>query len=203
MSIEPGQRVQDLETPQLLIDLDIVDANLDRLFRACREKGIDVRVHFKSLKCSGLARYIADHGGKSFLCAKLNEAEVLADAGLTDILIANQIIGEIKLRRLAQLARRAQIRVCVDDTGNVEQMARIDASCQQRIALQVGGLAIIVGGDAHVADEHVRKTGLSRFSYALPLRYCFPHRISGGSVGRMGGCNRPDAKQLFPDTAPE
>ena len=53
-----------------------------------------VRVHFKSLKCAGLARYIAERGANGFLCAKLSEAEVLADAGLTDILIANQKIGK-------------------------------------------------------------------------------------------------------------
>jgi D-serine deaminase-like pyridoxal phosphate-dependent protein len=60
----------------------------------------------------------------AFLCAKLNEAEVLADAGLTDIFIANQIVGPLKLARLARLARRAQVRVCVDDHDNVAEMAR-------------------------------------------------------------------------------
>jgi D-serine deaminase-like pyridoxal phosphate-dependent protein len=79
-------------------------------------------VHFKSLKCAGLARYIAERGGDGFLCAKLCEAEVLADAGLTDIFIANQIVGPIKLKRLAELARRAALRVCVDDPRNVEEM---------------------------------------------------------------------------------
>src|SRR5262252_5199169 len=110
-----GQSLDTLDTPQLLIDLDVVDANLERMFAPFRGKLVNVRVHFKSLKCAGLAKYIAKAGGNGFLCAKLNEAEVLADAGLTDILIANQIVGPHKLRRLAELARRAQLRVCVDD----------------------------------------------------------------------------------------
>src|SRR5262249_45801166 len=59
-----------------------------------------------------------------FLCAKLNEAEVLADAGLTDVFIANEIIGPLKVRRLAELARRAQVRVCVDDAANVDDLSR-------------------------------------------------------------------------------
>lgn len=112
-----------LDTPQLLIDLDVVDANLDRMFSAYRGRPVAVRVHFKSLKCAGLARYIAARGGSSFLCAKLNEAEVLVDAGLTDVFVANQVVGPLKLRRLAELAKRAQVRVCVDDAGNVAEMA--------------------------------------------------------------------------------
>ena len=65
---------------------------------ACASRGVGLRVHFKSLKCGSLARYLAGNGVASFLCAKLNEAEVLADAGIGDILVANQVIGPIKLR---------------------------------------------------------------------------------------------------------
>jgi D-serine deaminase-like pyridoxal phosphate-dependent protein len=61
---------------------------------------------------------------RHFLCAKLNEAEILAEAGLTDLFVANQIIGPLKLARLAQLAQRAQVRVCVDDAHNVTQMGK-------------------------------------------------------------------------------
>jgi D-serine deaminase-like pyridoxal phosphate-dependent protein len=113
-----------LDSPQALIDLDIVDANLQRMFKALHARSVAVRVHFKSLKCGGLARYIAAAGADGFLCAKLSEAEVLADAGLTDIFIANQVVGQSKLRRLAELARRAKVRVCVDDAGNVAEMAQ-------------------------------------------------------------------------------
>jgi D-serine deaminase-like pyridoxal phosphate-dependent protein len=124
MSPPIGQPVTALDSPQLLIDLDVVDANLKRMFGAFANRPVTVRVHFKSLKCSGLARYIAAAGADDFLCAKLNEAEVLADAGLTDLFIANQIVGPLKLRRLAELARRAQVRVCVDDAGNIAAMSQ-------------------------------------------------------------------------------
>ena len=124
MSSLIGQSIETLDSPQLLIDLDVVDANLERMFAPFRGKSVQVRVHFKSLKCSGLAKYIAKKGGNGFLCAKLNEAEVLADAGLADILIANQIVGPIKVSRLAQLARRAQVRVCVDDEKNIDELSR-------------------------------------------------------------------------------
>jgi D-serine deaminase-like pyridoxal phosphate-dependent protein len=119
-----GQPVDVLDSPQLLLDLDVVDANLRRMFDACAARGVAVRVHFKSLKCTGLARYIAARGGQGFCCAKLNEAEALADAGLTDLFIANQLVGPIKLRRLTELARRARVRVCVDDAGNIDDLSQ-------------------------------------------------------------------------------
>jgi D-serine deaminase-like pyridoxal phosphate-dependent protein len=136
MSNLVGLTLDQLETPQLLIDLDVVDANVQRLLSALRDRSINVRVHFKSLKCSGLARYLAGLGIKNFLCAKLNEAEVLAAAGLTDILIANQIVGPHKLRRLTDLARRAQIRVCVDEADNVLHLSR----AVQEAGVQLGVL---------------------------------------------------------------
>lgn len=126
-----------LDTPQLLIDLDTVDANLERMFSAYRNRRVNVRVHFKSLKCGGLAKYIAAHGGGTFLCAKLNEAEVLVDAGLTDVFVANQIVGPIKLRRLAELAKRAKICVCVDDSRNVVEMAAAARAANATIGVLV------------------------------------------------------------------
>jgi D-serine deaminase-like pyridoxal phosphate-dependent protein len=119
-----GQNLDSLDTPQALIDLDVLDRNLRTMRDACARHGVDLRIHFKSLKCGSLARYLAAAGASRFLCAKLSEAEVLADAGITDLFVANEVIGSVKLARLANLARRAQVRVCVDDAGNVADMAR-------------------------------------------------------------------------------
>src|SRR6266571_2716143 len=119
-----GQPLDALDTPQLLLDLDIIDANLRRMFDAGKQRGVNVRTHFKSLKCGGLAQYIKARGGPTFLAAKLNEAEVLADAGIDDILIANQIVSPQKMQRLANLAKRVTLRVCVDQADNVDQLSR-------------------------------------------------------------------------------
>lgn len=122
MIARTGQALDELDTPQLLIDLDVLDANLARMQDACRQRGVALRAHFKSLKCGSLARHLAAAGVKHFLCAKLNEAEVLIDSGIDDVLVANQVVGPIKVRRLAELARRAAVRVCVDDPGNVTEL---------------------------------------------------------------------------------
>ena len=126
--IHPGQGVADLDTPQLLVDLDVVDDNVGRMFAAGRRAGVNVRVHFKSLKCTGLARYVAAAGAGGFVAAKLNEAEALADAGLTDILLANQVVGPHKLHRAARLAARCDLTVCVDDPANARDLSAAAAA---------------------------------------------------------------------------
>src|SRR5262245_5954786 len=123
-AVTAGMTLRDLGTPQLLLDLDVLDANLARMRQFFADRQLDLRVHFKSLKCGSLARYLAGKGVTRFLCAKVSEAEVLAEAGITDIFVANEIIGPVKLRRLCELARRAKVRVCVDDADNVTQMAQ-------------------------------------------------------------------------------
>jgi len=135
MSPTPGQPLEALDSPQLLIDLDVLDSNLDRMRQQLRGRSVVLRVHFKSLKCGGLARYLVERGVKHFLCAKLNEAEILADVGLRDIFIGNQIVGERKLRRLAKLASRAMVGVCVDDGDNINQMSR--AAVEQGVQIGV------------------------------------------------------------------
>lgn len=128
MSIAIGQNISQLDTPQLLVDLDVVDANVRYLQKALENKPINIRVHFKSLKCTGLAKYLTTLGIKNFLCAKLNEAEALVAAGLTDVLIANQIVGEIKMQRLAHLAGQGKISVCVDHADNVHELSKAMSS---------------------------------------------------------------------------
>jgi D-serine deaminase-like pyridoxal phosphate-dependent protein len=135
MSSHTGQTLDALDTPTLLIDLDILDANLAFLQRACDRSGKDLRVHFKSLKCGSLARYLSGKGVSGFLCAKVNEAEVLVDAGLTNIFVANEVIGPRKLARLAALARRAKLRVCVDDDGNIREVG--EAARRAGVTLEV------------------------------------------------------------------
>lgn len=112
MSGNQGASIFDLDSPQLIIDLDILDTNLATMKNGLNGKNL--RVHFKSLKCGGLVKYLMKKGQSSFLCAKLNEAEVLADIGVKDILIANQIVGDLKIARVDSLKTKAKVKVCID-----------------------------------------------------------------------------------------
>ena len=184
MSSLIGQPLDALDTPQLLLDLDIIDGNLRRMFDAGKERGVNVRTHFKSLKCGGLAKYIQKHGGTTFLCAKLNEAEVLADAGITDILIANQIVGPHKMARIAALAKRVKLRVCVDNADNIDQLSK---------AMQAGGatLGVLVEIDIGMA-----RCGVPPGEAAVPLA----QRIHNSPGLRFDGLQGYDGHlQLIPD----
>jgi D-serine deaminase-like pyridoxal phosphate-dependent protein len=181
-----GPPIDSLDSPQLLLDLDVVDANAEHLRRALHGRPIDVRVHFKSLKCSGLARYLARHRLTSFLAAKLNEAEVLADAGITDVFVANQIVGPIKLRRLAELARRAQVRVCIDDAENVAAL-----SAAARAADATLGVLVEV-------DTGMNRCGVEPGEAALTLA----RQVAASPGLRFVGLQGYDGHlQLLPDPA--
>src|SRR5262245_11513813 len=100
-----------------------------------RERPAKLRPHFKSHKCTKLAHLQMQAGAVGITCAKLGEAEVLADAGIRNILIANQIIGPVKIKRLVALARRAEPIVAVDSPDNVKMLS--DAASKAGITLRV------------------------------------------------------------------
>src|SRR6476646_2265703 len=96
-------------TPAVAIDLERVEANIARVQAACEAAGLANRPHIKTHKSPLLARMQRDAGARGIACQKLGEAEVMAAAGLDDILIAYNLLGEEKLGRLAALMRRAQV----------------------------------------------------------------------------------------------
>jgi D-serine deaminase-like pyridoxal phosphate-dependent protein len=201
-----NQTLDTLESPQLLVDLDVLDANLRLLQEACRKTGVDLRVHFKSLKCGSLARYLAERGVTGFLAAKLNEAEVLAEAGIRDILIANQIIGPVKLARLARLAQRARVRACVDDAGNLAEMGKAaraaGATIEVLVEVDVGmnrcgvepGAAALELARKVQAEPGLRFVGLQGYDGHLQL---LPDRAACKSQALAGLERLVDTRRLI------
>src|SRR5689334_11943762 len=106
--------INELDTPALIVDLDVMERNLSRMAAYCREHGLRLRPHTKTHKIPELARKQIESGATGITVAKLDEAEVMIDAGLNDLLIAYPIVGPTKTRRLADLARRARITVSLD-----------------------------------------------------------------------------------------
>ena len=92
-----------LDTPALLVDLDVMQANIAHIARACRDNGVAWRPHFKGHKTLEIAQMQISAGAIGITCAKLGEAEILAANGIRDIMIANQIVGDIKIARLMEL----------------------------------------------------------------------------------------------------
>jgi D-serine deaminase-like pyridoxal phosphate-dependent protein len=106
--------VSELDTPALVVDLDVMERNLSHMAQYCREHDLRLRPHTKTHKIPELARKQIESGANGITVAKLDEAEVMINAGLDDLLIAYPIVGPTKTHRLADLAQRATITVSLD-----------------------------------------------------------------------------------------
>jgi D-serine deaminase-like pyridoxal phosphate-dependent protein len=119
----PGDPVAAIDTPALVLDLDAFERNLRRMAQALAGTGVRLRAHAKSHKCPEIARRQMAHGAVGICCQKVGEAAVFVDAGIPDVLVTNQVVGEAKVRRLAELARRARIGVLADHPEQVRAYA--------------------------------------------------------------------------------
>src|SRR5579863_3063011 len=112
-----------VDTPSLLLDRDALNENIKTMAAYFAKRHCRLRPHFKSHKCTQIARLQMEAGAVGMTCAKLGEAEVLADAGIKDILIANEIVGPLKIGRLVALCARANPMVAVDSAENVKMLS--------------------------------------------------------------------------------
>ena len=134
-----GLAKDELDTPSLLVDLDVMEANIARIAAACREGGVAWRPHVKAHKTPEIAKLQLAAGAIGVTCAKLGEAEGMAAAGIRDLLIANQIVGPIKIRRLMTLLRSADVITAVDGMANVRDLdaAAREAGLRLRVVIEV------------------------------------------------------------------
>lgn len=107
-------RIDELETPVPVVDIDRLEANISRLQAYLDEHGITNRPHIKTHKIPEIAEMQMDAGAIGITCQKVSEAEVMADAGFKDIFIPYNIVGESKLNRLMALAKRVTVSVTAD-----------------------------------------------------------------------------------------
>jgi D-serine deaminase-like pyridoxal phosphate-dependent protein len=107
--------VIEVDTPAVVVDVDRLEHNLARWQAHCDAVGLANRPHVKTHKSVEIARRQVALGARGVTCQKLGEAEVMADAGIDDLLIPYNLIGAPKLERLAALARRVEVGVSVDD----------------------------------------------------------------------------------------
>jgi D-serine deaminase-like pyridoxal phosphate-dependent protein len=106
--------IADLDTPTVLIDIDRVEANLQRAQAHATEQGYALRPHIKTHKLPRFAKRQIELGAVGITAQKLGEAEVMADAGIADIFLPYNILGPRKLARLKALNERVTLSVTVD-----------------------------------------------------------------------------------------
>jgi D-serine deaminase-like pyridoxal phosphate-dependent protein len=153
-----GSPIEDLDTPALLLDGPASDRNLRTMADFFRDRRCPLRPHFKNHKCTTLARRQQAAGYTvGFTCAKLGEAETLAQTGIDNILVANQVVGPRKVARLIDLARKVDVTVAVDH----EDQARAISEAAFAAGVTVGVLVEV--------DIGMRRCGVPPGEAALDL----------------------------------
>ena len=145
---EIGMRLEEVDTPALILDLDAFEGNLKRLADAAGGR-VRVRAHAKTHKCPEIGKRQIAAGAIGLCCQKVSEAEAMVEGGIADVLVSNEIVGARKLERLAALARRAHLGVCVDNADNVRDLeaamqragARIDVYVELETGMRRCGVA--------------------------------------------------------------
>jgi D-serine deaminase-like pyridoxal phosphate-dependent protein len=116
-------QIDKLDTPAAIVDLDRLEANITRFQRYLNEHGIANRPHIKTHKIPEIAHMQLNAGAIGITCQKIGEAEVMAQAGIRDIFLPYNIIGEAKLERLMRLARRVKLSVTADSEFTVRGLS--------------------------------------------------------------------------------
>jgi 3-hydroxy-D-aspartate aldolase len=132
-----GQRLDEVDTPALVLDLDAFEGNLEVLRKKIPSR-IRVRPHAKTHKSVDIALRQVAEGAVGVCCQKVSEAQALAEGGVKDILVSNEVVGAAKIARLAAVAKITHLGVCVDDPDNLRAIAASGAQLDVYIELEVG-----------------------------------------------------------------
>jgi len=190
-----ARSIEELSTPSVLVDLDVLERNIARMASRSREAGVRLRPHAKTHKCPEIARLQRAAGAWGLSVAKVGEAEVFADAGFDDLFVAYPVVGEDKGRRLLVLADRGRLAVGVDSVEGARTLAAPFRESGRALDVL---LKIDVGyGRVGVLPE--RAVALARPIAHLPglrLRGVFTHAghgylaetgAEGGEIARLEG----------------
>jgi D-serine deaminase-like pyridoxal phosphate-dependent protein len=144
-----GLRKEQLDTPTLWVDLDKLENNITMLAAHFESANVDWRPHMKGIRIAGIAHKAIAAGAIGVTCATIKEAEAMANAGIREILIANQIVGSNKIMRLVNLCRYTDTKTIVDNADNVAKLGE---------AARAGGVEIGILIDI---DSGMIRTGLT------------------------------------------
>jgi D-serine deaminase-like pyridoxal phosphate-dependent protein len=173
-----GDPVAAIETPALVVDLDAFEANLDAMARAAAAARLRLRPHAKSHKCPAIAHAQLARGAVGICCQKTDEAIAFVEAGITDVLLTNEVVHPAKLARLAQAARQARIGLLVDAPLAIE---RASAAAQAAHVSLDAYVEVDVGAmRCGVAPERAGEMA-ARIAQAPGLRFAGLHCYHGAA----------------------
>ena len=175
-----GTNYLDLDTPSLLLDLDILENNITKMADFFSDLPCSLRPHAKTHKSPTIALKQIAAGAIGICCQKLGEAEIMAQHGIDDILITNQIVGSTKIGRLIRaLEASPGIKVAADNHKNIEELATaMEASNKHlgvllEIEVGMGRCGVIPGKSAIDLAKRIDRS---------------PNLIFAGVMGYEGHC---------------
>jgi D-serine deaminase-like pyridoxal phosphate-dependent protein len=134
--------ISELDTPALMVDLDIMERNLRRVADYCKQHGLRLRPHTKTHKSPLIGKRQLDSGAAGLTVAKVGEAEVMLGANPPDLLVAYPVIGRSKLARLVQVAKKTRVTVALDSMAVARQLSE----AARETHVEVGVLAEVDAG---------------------------------------------------------
>lgn len=182
-----GQAVKRIDTPALVIDLDAMDRNIERMARFAQQHGVLWRPHAKLHKSAHIAHLLEHAGAVGHCVQKVSEAEALAAGGITNIFISNEVIAPLKLARVAALAKAlsaegGRLAICVDSEEGVTRLAQAMQDAQAGNATIDALVEINVGQNRCGAEPGEAAVALARAIAAQPtLRFAGLQAYHGGA----------------------
>ena len=185
-NLEIGARVEDIETPALVIDIEALDHNFSVVSEMYDGKVCKMRQHAKNIKSPVVLQRQIDAGGTlgGVCTAKIAEAEVMIQGGIKDVLVTSEVVGPDKLRRLAALAKHANIKVCIDNLQNVKDLSEAAVKMSSEIG-------VLIEVDTSMGRAGVRSSGegvaLAKVAASLPgIKFLgvMSHQTVGGWADR-------------------
>lgn len=156
-------RISELETPALLIDLDIMERNLKRVADYAKSHDLRLRPHTKTHKIPALGRMQIEHGAAGLTVAKVSEAEVMIKSGTPDLLVAYPVIGRKKLERLMEVARQTKLTVSLDSLFAARQLseaaraARVEVSVLAEADVGMGRVGVNPGEELNELGRQIAR----------------------------------------------
>ncbi len=129
--------IEDLPTPAVLVDLDVLEGNIARMQKRAREAGVRLRPHAKTHKSPAIGRMQIEAGAAGLTLAKTSEAEVFAEAGFEDLFLAYPVVGADKARRLLALSERIRLAVGVDSAEGAASLAETFRAAGRRLSVRL------------------------------------------------------------------
>jgi len=120
-----GMPVDQIPTPALLVDIEAMERNMETMANYLARVGTSLRPHAKTHKTPAIGHMQMRAGALGLCCATVGEAEVMVYSGIPNVLIANEVVDALSLRRSVNLARQAQVMMIVDDRQNVRNLSAV------------------------------------------------------------------------------